>query len=135
MIYALDTNIIIHYLRGEHKVQQNLTNAVMRYDNLIIPKIVDYEMRRGFRIFPAPKKKAAYHDLVNEDYCAVIDMNAYSWECAELVYADLYSKRLTLGEIDILIAAFCIENNCTLVTNNVKHFECIEGLTIVDWLT
>jgi predicted nucleic acid-binding protein len=134
MIYALDTNIVIHYLRGAPKVQQDLNNAVIRGDNLAIPKIVDYEIRRGFRIFPAPKKEAVYQVLVNEGFCAVMDMDAFCWERAEHVYADLYRKRLTVGEMDILIAAFCLENNCTLVTNNVKHFEGIEGLTIVDWL-
>ncbi len=53
---------------------------------------------------------------------------------AEKVYAELYQKHLTTGELDILIAAFCLENNCTLVTNNTKHFRDIDGLMIEDWL-
>jgi len=134
MIYTLDTNIVIHYLRNEPIVHHNFNNAVLRGDNFIIPKVVDYEIRRGFRIFPAPNKEAAYQVLVKEGFCAVIEMDSYFWKRAEEVYADLYRKRLTIGEFDILIAAFCLENNCTLVTNNVKHFEGIEGLAIVDWL-
>ena len=60
-------------------------------------------------------------------------MDTYSWARAEPVYADLYRKGLTVGEMDILIAAFCLENNFTLVTNNVRHFEVIGGLKIEDW--
>jgi len=134
MIYALDTNIIIHYLRGEAKICENLNKAVMRGHNLVIPKIVDYEIRRGFRIFPAEKKEAAYNILIGEGFCAVIDMDNNSWERTEQIYADLYGKRLTIGEIDILIAAFCNANNCILVTNNVKHFENIDRLEVINWL-
>ena len=135
MVYALDTNIIIHFLRGEPKICGNFYDAVMRGDYLVIPKIVDYEIRRGFRIFPAIKKEAAYDILTYEGFCAVIDMDENSWKRAVQVYADLYSKRLTIGEIDILIAAFCIESNLALITNNAKHFEGIDGLKIMDWLT
>ena len=133
MIYALDTNVIIHYLRGEAKVCENFNNAVMRGDNLVIPKIVDYVMRSGFRVLPAVKKEAAYNILVGEGFCAVVDMDEYSWKRAEQVYADLCRKHLTIGETDILIASFCIENNVTLVTNNIKRFEGIDGLEITDW--
>ena len=134
MLYALDTNIVIHYLRKEPNVCQNLSNAIMRGDNLIIPKIINYELKRGFRVTSAPNKEAAYSAFTGVDgYCSIAHMDVYSWELAEIVYADLYHKRLTVGELDILIAAFCMENNCTLVTNNTKHFAVIDGLLIEDW--
>jgi len=49
------------------------------------------------------------------------------------VYAELYNKRLTVGENDIQIAAFCMHNNYTLVTNNTDDFKNITGLKFVDW--
>jgi tRNA(fMet)-specific endonuclease VapC len=134
MIYALDTNIIIHYLRNTLTVHQKFNEAVMRGDDLVIPQIVHYEMKRGFRILHAPKKEAAYKVLTESaGFCDVKKIDVYSWERAEQVYADLYNKRFTAGELDILIAAFCIENDYTLVTDNVKHFEAIDGLQIVNW--
>ena len=42
----------------------------------------------------------------------------------------LYNK---VGDADILIAAFCLENDYTLVTNNTKDFVNIKGLLINDW--
>ncbi|MDR1205412.1 MAG: PIN domain-containing protein [Peptococcaceae bacterium] len=134
MVYALDTNIIISYLRNMPNVRRNFNNAVMRGDDLVIPKVVNYEVRRGFRILYAPKKEAAYKVLTEpEGCCDVSEMDVCSWERAEQVYADIYRKGLTIGEMDILIAAFCLENNCTLVTHNIRHFECIDGLQIEDW--
>jgi predicted nucleic acid-binding protein len=38
MIYALDTNIIIHYLKNTPSVHQNFNSAIMRDDDLVIPK-------------------------------------------------------------------------------------------------
>ena len=60
-------------------------------------------------------------------------MDISSWEYAEKVYVDLYKKRLTIGELDILIAAFCADNDITLITNNTKHFKNIDDLIIEDW--
>ena len=136
MIYALDTNIVIHYLRDEQNTHKRFDNAISRGDNIVIPKIVHYEIMRGFRILHAPNKEAAYKVLIGaSDYCDIAEMDAYCWERAELIYENLYHKRFTVGELDILIAAICLENNYTLVTDNVRHFENIDGVIIENWVT
>ena len=56
------------------------------------------------------------------------------WLCAARIYAELYTKRFTITDADILIAAFCMENGYTLVTANIKDFENIDGLQIVNWV-
>ena len=134
MVYALDTNIVINYLRDEPNIHQNFNDAVMRGDDLVVPEIVNYEIRRGFRIISAPKKEAAYKVLVGPGFCDIAEMDVNCWERAEYVYLDLYNKRLTVGEMDILIAAICIEYGYTLVTNNTKDFENIDGLKLVNWI-
>jgi len=45
----------------------------------------------------------------------------------------LHDANQTVGDADILIAAFCIVNGYTLVTDNVKHFENIAGLRLMNW--
>jgi predicted nucleic acid-binding protein len=64
MIFALDTNIVIRYLRNEPNVIQNFRNAVAANHTIIIPQAVDYEMCRGFRLVTAAKKKANYDILL-----------------------------------------------------------------------
>ena len=131
MNYALDTNILVHYLKNEANVQHNLDNAIISGSKLIIPKAVDYELRRGFCIYPAPKKEAFYNILIEQ--CTIANLDMDTWEMAIQVYADLHHKRFTVGEIDILIAAFCLVNDCILITNNIDDFKHINGLRMLDW--
>ena len=132
MIYALDTNIIIHLL-------QNTPVAVTKYDEnlslgiqIVIPPYVDYEICRGLRYANATAKERMYKQLCES--CEIGEMRRNTWVLAANLYSDLRRKGYTVSDADILIAAFCIENNCTLATNNTKDFENMEGLQIVDWL-
>jgi predicted nucleic acid-binding protein len=130
MVYALDTNIVIHYLRNQSNVLQNFRDAISQNHSVVIPLIVDYELRRGFRISPTPKKEAAYEILT--EYCG-IETDFSFWGQAIDIYAKLYQKGFTVGEIDILLAALCIKHGYILVTNNTKDFENIDGLQLIDW--
>jgi len=131
MDYVLDTNTIIHYLNNEANVLRNFGNAVIHRCKLIIPKAVDYEMRRGFGIYPAIRKQSIYNILTQQCIIGELDFNV--WDRATQIYIELYKKRLTVGEIDMLIAAFCLVNNFTIVTNNTDDFKNIDGLKLLDW--
>ena len=116
MVYVLDTNTIIHYLQGNVSVHKNLDSAILDGHDLVIPRAVDYEMGRGFLISPAPKKQALYTVLTEpEGRCDIVDMKESFWGYAKQIYSDLYRKRLTVGEIDILIAAFCIDSTIEFI--------------------
>jgi len=129
--YALDSNIIIHYLNKQPNVFRKLHEAIANGSDIVIPKMVDYELRRGFRSKSNPKKENAYAILLED--CPVAEMDTASWEQAIQVYAELYRKRFTVGEIDMLIASFCLANKLTLVTNNVSDFVNIDNLSMADW--
>jgi tRNA(fMet)-specific endonuclease VapC len=49
------------------------------------------------------------------------------------IRANLEERHLPIGAADIFIAAHCIVNGYTLVTDNTKDFERIDGLDIVNW--
>ena len=61
------------------------------------------------------------------------DMTSGMWVRAANIYADLRRKSFTVGDADILIAAFCLVNGYILVTNNTKDFENVDGLQLVNW--
>jgi predicted nucleic acid-binding protein len=133
MRYALDTNVIFRYLKNESPSVKNIDSALAAKHKLYIPKMVDYEVRRGFKLMhqPSHRKEQVYKLLTQR--CPVVEMDAIIWEQAMDVYKDLYNKSFTVGELDILIAAFCLVHDYTLVTNNTKDFKNIDGLAIVDW--
>jgi len=60
-------------------------------------------------------------------------MGEHIWDEAKKIYVNLRRKGFTIGEIDILIAAFCLQFNYTLVTANTKDFINISGLQQVNW--
>ena len=133
MKYALDTNVIFRYLKNESPSVKNIDLALSGNHKLYIPKMVDYEVRRGFELMrrPSHRKEQVYKLLTQR--CPVIEVDAIIWERAIDVYKDLYGKSFTVGELDILIAAFCLAHDCALVTNNIKDFENIDGLIVLDW--
>jgi predicted nucleic acid-binding protein len=61
----------------------------------------------------------------------------YFTEEASLEYAKIRSQLQNMGalldDMDMLIAACCITENATLVTNNTKHFSRIKKLKLEDW--
>jgi len=133
MKYALDTNIVFRYMKNELPLVQNVDDALAVNHKLYIPKMVDYEVRRGFKLMhqPSHRKELVYELLIQR--CPVVEIDTIVWERAADVYKELYRKGFTVGELDILIAAICLTNDLILVTNNTKDFENIDGLVIIDW--
>ena len=133
MIYALDTNIISYLLHGDIDVIQRWREEKTKGNKSVIPIIAYYEAKRGLVAANATTKLKAF-----EDVCAVLDVTALNLvdvNMASSIYSERKKKGKLPGDADILIAAQAITRGYTLVTNNVKHFEGIEGLTIVNWVT
>lgn len=51
------------------------------------------------------------------------------------IKTDLHVRGLLIEDFDLLIAAHALTYQCTLVTNNVRHFQRVPGLVIENWLT
>jgi predicted nucleic acid-binding protein len=51
-----------------------------------------------------------------------------------IIYIRLRKSGIIIDDADILIAAYCIQNNYTLVSNNMKHFEGMENLQVENWI-
>ena len=133
MTYALDTNTIIHLLKGTVSVVSKIKESLFQDIPIIIPPYADYEIRRGLRYANATAKEQAYRRLC--DSCEVGEMRREIWVRAANLYSDLRHNGFTVGDADILIAAFCVENGYTLVTNNTKDFINMDGVNLVDWVT
>jgi len=132
MDYALDTNTIIHLMRGTPSVKAQREQAIRQGSRLIIPPFADYEIQRGLIIKPIPEHIKAYSIIC--DNCALEDMPPSAWLCAAHIYAELYAKRFTVKDADIIISAFCMVNGYTLVTNNIADFVNVDGLQMIDWV-
>jgi len=50
-----------------------------------------------------------------------------------MLKSDMESKGMRLDDFDLIIASSALAHNLILVTNNLRHFERVEGLKIENW--
>jgi len=131
MTYAIDTNIIIHLLKDTPSVVLQFDKILVKDIPIIIPPYVDFEIRRGLRYANATAKERAYKRLC--DCCEMGEMRREIWMYAANLYSELRHRKFTVGDADLLIAAFCLVDEHTLVTNNTNDFEKFQKLKIIDW--
>jgi predicted nucleic acid-binding protein len=129
--FALDTNIISYLLRNDPVVIGQLRKENDQGSMIVIPPLVYYEVKRGLVYEESPKRLRSFEYFCEDVSIGEMSIEAYD-EAARL-YANLRRAGRPVGDADLLIAAFCIASNYTLVTNNTKHFLTIDGLRIVDW--
>ena len=131
--YALDSSALIKLLRRKPDATTiaNFSNAILCGAEIIVPQFVHFEMLRGFNYINAKEQEQAYRKFLTR--CTVGRFSDSTWELAAVLYADLRKSGWNIGDSDILIGAFCIENSCTLVTTNGKHFMNMKYLVHVDW--
>jgi predicted nucleic acid-binding protein len=129
--YAFDTNTISYLLQKDTTIEQRLNAALKNGYDIVIPPIAYYEIRRGFKHKAAPGKEAAFSLMCKAFFIG--EMSTSAWDAAADIYAASKKAGKSIEDTDILIAAFCIANGYTLVTNNSRHFADINGLAWENW--
>jgi len=111
--YLIDTNILIHYLRGKTEAINFLENAEMP---LYISSINVAELYAGVR--------EGDEKTLLKNFVAAFDIVFVNGEIAKRagLFKRDYAKTHGVGLADALIAASAEFVQATLVTQNVKHF-------------
>jgi predicted nucleic acid-binding protein len=130
-IYALDSNIISFYLKGNTAVIENIEKTINEDHTIVITPIAYYEVKRGLMLIGADKQLRKLETLCN--LFPVGELGDYLLEESIKIYVQERKAKRNTEDADIFIAAFCILNDYTLVTDNVKHFQNITGLHLVNW--
>jgi tRNA(fMet)-specific endonuclease VapC len=134
MIFMLDTNICIYLLNrrtGYEKILARIDG--LSYQEVVISSLTLAELKYG--IAKSVKKEANRTKLEYFLYqfeCLPFDAEATS--CYGDVRIQLESKGTPIGPLDTLIAAHALSLDATLVTNNVREFERVDGLAIENWI-
>ena len=131
MIYALDTNIISYFLKNDEEVRDRFRQEALQGNEFIIPPIAFYEIRRGLLAKGLDKKLRQF-----DEFCQDITIGEFDYNCwlkSAEIYAVLSRSGFGINDADLFIAAFCLVNGYTLVTNNVRHFMQIEDLALCNW--
>lgn len=130
MHYLIDTNILIYRLKNMGNVNANF---LAYQDEPMTVSVVSY----GELVYGAQKSKSVEKNLktVNEikSIFPLADITSDVMDEFGKIKAYLQKIGKVADDMDLLIAATAIVNGMTLVTHNVKHFEHIPNLHLVDW--
>jgi len=136
MIYALDTNTISFLLRQNRnpEVRRRFEEIIEHGDVYVIPPICHYEVNWYLIHKNATAQLRIFNELYENSF-SELNMGEAEFIKAAEIRANLESRGLPIGnkDADIFIAAHCLVNGYTLVTDNTRDFERIDGLKIANW--
>ncbi|HEX3035545.1 MAG TPA: type II toxin-antitoxin system VapC family toxin [Thermodesulfobacteriota bacterium] len=128
MSHLIDTDWVIHYLHGNEEIVKRLTS--LRESGLAISIISLAELYEGiyYSTDPAGNENALQGFLtgvsilgIDDEICRIFGRER----------GKLRQQKKTVSDFDLLIASTCLNYDLTLLTNNRKHFEMVEGLNIL----
>jgi len=129
-MYALDTNAIAYFFRGEGRVAERV--LACRPRDIAVPAVVAFELRYGVaRMVDAARRAAQL-----EAFLANTTLLPFDDDCSRVaaqLRVALGRAGTPIGPLDTLIAATALAARAVLVTHNVREFSRVEGLQVEDW--
>jgi len=129
MKYLIDTDWVINHLKGEKRVVRKLEELAP--EGMAMSVISLAEIYEGVYYSKDPAKSQQLlkeflaHDLkvlnVDQEACKIFGRER----------GKLRQQNKMISDFDLLIASTCLHYNLTLLTNNRRHFDMVEGLNIL----
>jgi len=129
---ALDSDCIIDFLKGEEKAIQ----VIKKYgeEQLVTTELNVFEIFLGVysrKVFGEQEERSA---SLFFDALEILSLEEGCGKRAARLLGGLMKKGKGVNQNDCLIAAILLQYGCSvLITNNVKHFSLIPGVTIVPY--
>ena len=131
-MFLLDTNICIYAINGRHPMLSEKLLSI-HPSEIFISSITVGEMEYGAaKSHWGERTKQIMHAfLANYDILPFTDQDAALFGAFR---AQLESAGITVGVLDVMIAAQGVSNNLTVVTHNTREFIRIPGINLDDWV-
>ena len=130
--YLLDTNIVLYVIKHRPPEVREVFNR--HHGRMAISAVTLAELLHG-----AEKSTDAPRNLrVVEDLCSRLEVLPYGLKAAQhygSIRATLERRGQPIGVNDLHIAAHARGEGLTLVSNNLREFDRVEGLLTENWLT
>ncbi len=132
MLHMLDTDIASYIIR---KHSPSLEEKL----GTILPSMVCISVMTRAELLYGLKRLPSHHRLHVGVHRFLRTVRVLPWESdAADFYADIRHKLVltgqSIGEMDMMIAAHSLAVGAILVTNNVRHYNRIPGLALVNWV-
>lgn len=133
MKYLLDTNICIFFLRGKYGVAEKLCAVGM--ENCCISEITRAELLVGMYVLALKRDKYSDERLLSfldaiKTIPVTSSIDHYAAEKARLI-----SRGAVIDDFDLLIGSTAATCGLIMVTDNISHFDRLDGLCIENWVS
>jgi tRNA(fMet)-specific endonuclease VapC len=132
--YLLDTNICVHFLRGEYQLQARF--AALGLAQCFVSEITVAELLFG-AANSAPVWQARQRQQVAE-FQALFAEQVLPIGPALAIFAEQKAALRRTGrpidDFDILIGSTALAHGLTLVTRNTRHFTNFSNLVLENWV-
>ena len=130
--YMLDTDTCSYIMRRSHDaVLKRL--AKVPVNEVCISVITKSELLFGVEVSPKRRQdEAALTAFL--DYIEVLDFPDKASSHYAKIRADLKTRGTMIGANDLFIAAHARSLGLTLITNNIREFKRVRGLSIDNWM-
>ncbi|MFM5981495.1 MAG: type II toxin-antitoxin system VapC family toxin [Sphaerospermopsis kisseleviana] len=131
MIYLLDTNTCIVYLKGKNLYLKK------KLENIPLSEIAVCSVVKGELFYGAMRSAYPERNLkLQQDFLNQFVSLPFNDQAATIfgnIRAQLTAQGTPIGGYDIQIAAIALTNNLILVTHNTREFSRIPELKLEDW--
>ncbi len=128
--YALDTNTLIYFFKGEGRVARRLLSESPA--NVAVPSVVVYELEVGIAKSKNPaKRKNQLERLISA--VRLLPFGRAEAAAAAEIRAELELRGARIGPMDNLIAGTALSSGTVLVTRNAEEMKRCPGLKIENW--
>lgn len=132
MIYLLDTNVCVSYLRGKNSTNIEARLNAAKAGDVVLCSVVKAELQYG-----AERSQQSQRNLTQlQRFYSGFPSLSFD-DRAATVYgtlrAGLESAGAPIGPNDLMIGAIAISSGLILVTHNATEFGRVPGLQIEDW--
>ncbi|BAK54693.1 type II toxin-antitoxin system VapC family toxin [Sulfurisphaera tokodaii] len=125
---CLDSDILIDFLRGKEKAVKYIESV--RGSSRIVTTVINV-----FELYYGALKYNKDVEKLDEflQSVEILPFTVSEAKKAAEIEVDLENRGEVIGLKDVLISSIALNNNCTIVTGNVKHFERIQGVKVENW--
>lgn len=129
-MFLLDTDTIIYSMKGNVNVQKNLRQHINDAISISVITLMElyYDARKSQKIAISLARIKTLEQSVE-----TIPVGLESTEIFGLLKSQLEVAGNRPDDFDLIIASCAMARNLTLVTNNARHFQYIEGLKLANW--
>lgn len=132
--YLLDTNICIHFLKGEFNLQGKIDGV--GFENCFISELTIAELLFGVENSAESKREQNRQNVNNLRLSfgiRIIPINT-SFELYAIEKARLKREGTPIGEFDLIIGCTSISHQMIMTTRNIKHLGEIAGIVLENWI-